>query len=264
MSHLYSGLEQVQSDSKVSQIIEEIDNLGYSIVESHIDSQFADQLKEKIKSIYNSQEEFFGRDVLMSIGDQDSARNLIKYDPDFLHILNDSLIKNVVSRILGSVHTISLCNGILSSSTEENPQCRWHRDFPYQNFISDELLGLNVFVAIDEFTIENGATEVIPHSNKFKRLPSEAYINHHAKKAICPKGSLIIFDSMLLHRAGTNKSDSMRVGLNYNFVRPFIKQQYQNEDLENLGFDAILGRQFFPASDDINFRNKRVSKLSSR
>src|SRR5437764_562426 len=39
------------------------------------------------------------------------------------------------------------------------------------------------------------------------------------------RGSVVIFDSMLVHRAGTNRSNAPRRAVNHQYTRPFVKQQ---------------------------------------
>jgi ectoine hydroxylase-related dioxygenase (phytanoyl-CoA dioxygenase family) len=78
-------------------------------------------------------------------------------------------------------------------------------------------------------------------------------------------GSLLILDSMLFHRAGYNKSNRNRRGINHLIGRPFMAQQIdmprllngRHRDDEFLG--AYLGYRWNPASNVSAWRKQRSS-----
>lgn len=254
---IYAGLKQKSINSKVEKIKEEVENLGFSIVPSYFEENWVNLAREKALNIYKKQEKEFSRETLLEINDHDIARNLVDYDPMYLNLIENEFINNIARTFLGDIFVLSLSNAIINDPRQQNCQARWHRDFPYQNFVADEILGLNIFITLDNFTSENGATEILAHSNKFKELPSDEYIKNHHLKAICPSGSIIIFDSMLLHKAGINHSNEMRVGINLNFVRPFIKQQYEMTKTQYDKNSTLFGSQYFSAKNQQEFRRKR-------
>ena len=66
-----------------------------------------------------------------------------------------------------------------------------------------------------DFTEENGATRVVPGSNKladklqFKQEDSEG--------AAMTKGSVLFYSGSVYHGGGANKSDAMRAGINITY-----------------------------------------------
>ena len=73
--------------------------------------------------------------------------------------------------------------------------------------------------------------------NDYIRLPKEAkvldigcgsaeYVKKHLLTVTAKAGSAIVFDSMLMHRAGYNHSNKIRRSLNHMYTKPFIKQKY--------------------------------------
>lgn len=250
----YNGVTQAKNESELDRVFEELQLTGYSVIENFFSSEQTELLKVKSLEIYSKQEELVGKEALNNINDADIARNVVAYDKFFLEIAKNPRVLEIVEHFLKPNFILSLSNVIINRAGVINHQSKWHRDFPYQDFISDEMLGFNALVALTDFEENNGATIVLPFSNKFKKLPSDEYLSAHAEKVICPAGSLILFDSMLFHKAGINKSTKDRVALNLNYIRPFLKQQYTNLDLDD---DPILGRRFLSAEDDIEFRNKR-------
>src|SRR5205085_1871926 len=87
-------------------------------------------------------------------------------------------------------------------------------------------LGINALLAIDDFSSETGGTHVLPFSHKLELLPSQAYLQGHEAVVTAAAGSAIIFDVMMFHRAGSNRSPAIRRAVNHLYTTPIIKQQY--------------------------------------
>jgi ectoine hydroxylase-related dioxygenase (phytanoyl-CoA dioxygenase family) len=90
--------------------------------------------------------------------------------------------------------------------------------------------------AIDPFTRDNGATWVVPGSQQ-RASPPVDVMNRLALPAECPAGSMILFDSTLLHAAGQNTSGADRLAINQQFTRSYIKQQV--DYVRALGGDLV-------------------------
>ena len=84
---------------------------------------------------------------------------------------------------------------------------------------------VNAFWMLDDFTIENGATCLVPGSHKLGRRPNE----EDRKKQIQvtgPAGSLFIFDGRVFHGAGEHLSQDPAVerkALTFAYIPPMIK-----------------------------------------
>jgi hypothetical protein len=65
--------------------------------------------------------------------------------------------------------------------------------------------------AVDEFTLENGATRVVPGSHRWPqdRVAEE----HEVARAVMPKGSVVFWMGGTLHGLGVNRSDEPRTGI---------------------------------------------------
>lgn len=86
-----------------------------------------------------------------------------------------------------------------------------HRDEDLWGFTHDFELMINAMWTLDDFTVENGATRVIPGSHLWPRdrqpVPGEAV------SVTAPKGSAIIWLGSLLHAGGANRSSQIRRGV---------------------------------------------------
>jgi hypothetical protein len=84
---------------------------------------------------------------------------------------------------------------------------------------------LNMLVMVDEFTLDNGATYMLPGSHHVAARPPDPLFWDHAERLVGPAGSIVLFDSNVWHAAGVNVSERRRAALTLRFSRPFHKQQ---------------------------------------
>lgn len=82
---------------------------------------------------------------------------------------------------------------------------------------------LSTVWAIDDFTKENGATQVIPGSHKWDRdrEPKEDEICYAEMK----KGSVFIYTGSVIHGGGANNSNKNRLGVFLHYAPSWLRQQ---------------------------------------
>lgn len=222
----YGTIIQNRSDSPVEQYAEEISIRGFTIVEGAISQNTLEAWRTKIDDVYVEQETKYSKDKLAAIQELDMCRAPLLYDKSFLDLAQVDKVLEIVSLLLGQHFILSLQNAIINRPDRVHHQTSWHRDLPHQNYVSTRPLSVTALFAIDEFTLETGATHVVPFSHKLESMPSEAYLRSHTVSAVAPAGSVIIFDSMLFHRAGENTSTNIRRAVNHMYTIPIMKQQY--------------------------------------
>ena len=82
---------------------------------------------------------------------------------------------------------------------------------------------------LDDFTVENGATRVVPGSHRSGKHPKDA-LEDAAQKHLeeiqltAPAGTVIVFNSHLWHAGGLNQTDSRRHGMLAYYTRRDHKQ----------------------------------------
>jgi ectoine hydroxylase-related dioxygenase (phytanoyl-CoA dioxygenase family) len=84
-------------------------------------------------------------------------------------------------------------------------------------------LGVSAVWAIDEFTTENGATEVLPGSHLLGSEPVDANDPRIRSIQMSP-GSVVVFLGTTLHRGGANRSNGVRLGLTPQYCQPWLRQ----------------------------------------
>ncbi len=82
---------------------------------------------------------------------------------------------------------------------------------------------------LDDFTVENGATRVVPGSHRSGKHPKDALKDAAQKhpeeiQLIAPSGTVIIFNSHLWHAGGLNQTDARRHGMLAYYTRRDHKQ----------------------------------------
>jgi len=101
----------------------------------------------------------------------------------------------------------------------------WHQDQIYMpKPWSRKPQGINFAWVLDDFTSDNGATEVIPGSHLANDLDPSAF-DAMAEPVIAPAGTLMVFESRLMHRTGCNRSGASRAGLFGFYTRPIYRTQ---------------------------------------
>lgn len=250
--------------TEVQRIGESISLKGFSIVRNAFDFEKVKEFGLALDEILPMQESHFKKEDLVMMKEEDVVRMPLAYNSVFLELITNSLIQEVVSSLLGEYYILHLQNGILNKPAKVHHQTSWHRDLPYQDFVSSEPLGVNAFLCIDEFSVSSGATFLLPFSHKMSNFPSEDYVHENEVQLIVPPGSIVFFDSMLYHRAGMNTGNYIRRGVNTMFVRPILKQQIDIPELlkgeyqEDEFLKKVLGYESVVAKNVEDYRMKRL------
>jgi ectoine hydroxylase-related dioxygenase (phytanoyl-CoA dioxygenase family) len=129
---------------------------------------------------------------------------------------------------------------------------RIHPDETPQPFHTDDsfytiprprpMVSLSTIVAVDAFTTENGATDVVPGSHRWddgtlagsydprdERGAAQAEaaegFERQARVVLMPAGGCIVFAGTLLHRGGRNRSRETRCAFSHQYCQPWARQQ---------------------------------------
>ena len=83
-------------------------------------------------------------------------------------------------------------------------------------------LGAATIWAIDDFTADNGATDIIPRSHVWgDRLPDEA----DREPVMMSAGSCVFFPGTLWHGGGANRTDRPRLAVTAQYCEPWLRPQ---------------------------------------
>lgn len=237
--------------------------LGYEIIENILSYNDILILKEKLNLIHKIQKNEFEEEKLKIIGEENMIRFPFLYDTHFLDLIYNPQIQHIIKSILGEYAILSLQNSIVIPPNHNHHQSFYHRDIIYQDFTSSKPLSVNIYYCLDDYNETTGGTCFIPNSHNFETFP-EIYKEDTPQ---APAGSIIIFNSMVYHKAGINNSDEFRYGINNMFTLPFIKQQMDLPQIlgENYTTDhnlkKLLGYNSREYKGVNHFRNERIKRI---
>ena len=133
-------------------------------------------------------------------------------------------------------YTLNSFGGNINKKSVYSYASNIHRDI--RSYSGNLPLVLNTLVMLDDFTKENGATFLMSGAHHtHPNPPSEEEFAQVAEQAIGKTGSVLVFNSNLWHRAGTNITSLPRRSVTPMYCKPFIKQQYDYS--RALGYDTI-------------------------
>lgn len=105
---------------------------------------------------------------------------------------------------------------------------------------------LSLIAAVDAFTDENGATEILPGSHQWGEAEVAALtpeeVRGRLRPVVMPAGAAIVFQGNLLHQGGANRSAAPRLAFTHQYCQPWGRTQ------ENffLGVPQALAREMSP------------------
>ncbi len=205
--------------SQIEQIAQQVEKSGYAVVPDFLDKDRLRQLCRDLRPIFDAvgsrESEKFGRQTI-------HTHNLLAKTRAVDELLLDSLLLGLIEGILGPDFQVS---GVAAMRPGPGDQ-RQHLhtdDGHYPIPRPHPPLIVNTLIALDPFTVENGATEVVPGSHRFKeRLEQDT----ETVGVEMPAGGLLLWDGALWHRGGGNSTlGSYRRSINVNFNLAWLKQR---------------------------------------
>ena len=223
----YGVKEQEIARDELDARLQELDLSGYTVLESGFSGDQLNDLRERLERLLGEQEaRYGGAEALRSIGEANTLRAPLLWDDAFLAVAIHPQLMELCRRALGEYFIINQQNGVRNPPAEAgHRQTSYHRDLPYQHFVSSRPLALNALLCLDAFTPENGSTRILPGSHKVEYFPDDRVVRALEVGVTVPPGSYLFLNSMLFHRAGVNTTDAPRRAVNTVFSLPIIKQQ---------------------------------------
>jgi ectoine hydroxylase-related dioxygenase (phytanoyl-CoA dioxygenase family) len=247
---------------------EEIRMVGFTVVRHVFDPIRLQAAREKLDRLYVEQTEAAGGEArLRSINDANIVRCPLAHDVFFLDIATTPRLFAIARELLGQYVVLQQQNGIINPPDDRFYQAAWHRDLPYQHFTTSRPLAVSALVCVDAFNVVTGGTHVLPASHRSEQFPSESYVASHEFGVDAAAGDVLMFDAMLYHRAGSNRSGRPRRGVNHVYGLPFLKPPISfpralggrfREDPE---LSRFLGYDTEPADGPADWRNRRLSMV---
>jgi ectoine hydroxylase-related dioxygenase (phytanoyl-CoA dioxygenase family) len=259
--------------SDLERHVEEIKLAGYTILPDALAPEAVEEARQKIDKIYQLQlDEVGGNAQLEAINDTYNARCLLAYDDFFLGVARHPRVLEIVENFLGDYFTLMLQNGVINVPVRGDEQNAgyWHRDLNYQHFVSTRPVSMSALFCVDDFSDETGGTRVLPGSHKAEAFPSDEFVLKHETGIAAKAGSVMVFDSMLYHRGGHNRSSVARRAINHMYTIPFIKQQIilpkilKGRFSDDPFLSKFLGYESEPDESVVGFRVRRLKRIGAQ
>lgn len=251
-SHHYGIAERHTISTDNDYICELVSNDGFAVIENVLDLASVQRL---IAFIDGASEQLPATLTKYDLQDSAEANTIRSPLTECEYFLTDVAahprIMNIVDHFLGGSRgffVLNQQNVIVNTPGRTHRQATWHRDYPYFGAIPSRPIGVSAITCLTDLTSENGATWVLPGSHRRENAPSDRYVDQHAIQVEASAGSVVVFDSMLWHCAGYNKTDNARLIVNTMYSNPLLRQQIDlPAALANAGrrydkqFDTLLG-----------------------
>jgi hypothetical protein len=220
---LVQRLSPLLLDQDVMGLLEAFDTQGFCVIPELLDASQLQRQREALVPWIDQGP--MGRNVFEGTRTHRIYAMLAK-DPVFAELVAHPVSLAWAEHYLGQSCLLSACLAIhLQPGESAQP---WHTDDGHTSLTPPhDLLGVSTFWALDDTTLENGATEVLPGSHRWSETEFPGVLRDQdfatgedasgdsgahpdAVKVTMPAGSLMIARGDLWHRGGANRSDTAR------------------------------------------------------
>jgi ectoine hydroxylase-related dioxygenase (phytanoyl-CoA dioxygenase family) len=217
-------LERLPSNAPVADIVAAIRKHGTAIVENFVTGEVADQVLTDLRGPFDAvgrstENDFNGYTTLRvnSVLDVSRASAEIIGHRRMLEVLDAFLLPHCESYLAGSCTAIEIHPG-------ETSQVLHRDDSIYPYHILNVELQASVMWALNDFTLENGATQVVPGSHLWadERVPT---LGDTVAQTPMPKGSALFYLGSVWHGGGANNAGAPRAGLINTYCLGWLRQE---------------------------------------
>ena len=208
--------------------ITQLDEHGYVVLEGALTPEQTNALRDRSIELIKEERAAGGEHVYFD-GKSQRVWNLVNKGRMYEEMIQLPQVLEFQEYLLGD-------DCVLSSFTVNligpgSPAGNLHADYPLGSFPKPLPLGAfyaNTIFVLDDFTLENGATRMVPGSYTLGYGPEpEKQYDDVIQLSAC-KGDIVIFHGATWHGSGANRSEQERMILLGFFCRSFIKTQQDN------------------------------------
>ena len=241
----YGVLAQDNPASELDEVAEQVRRIGYAVLDSGYTMGELTQLSDAFNQTRTDYVQKYGKQRLRSANEFHTVRAPLTWDPAFVRLATNQNLLSVLGRLIIGKFILNQQNCVINPPAETYNQGAWHRDLPYQHFVSNTPLAVNALFCVDDFTQENGSTFVLPASHRAVNFPSASYIQRNALQIEAKSGEYILLDCMLFHSGGFNRTIVERRAVNQVFTIPYFKQQIKLPELMSNAVLSEIQKEIF-------------------
>jgi ectoine hydroxylase-related dioxygenase (phytanoyl-CoA dioxygenase family) len=221
MGKSMAKVEVVSASTDVSIINEVLERDGCVVIEGLLNAAEASslytELQQNFNKIPNCEGDFFGHITKRMSGviKKSAVSRKIAVDKSILGVMDHFLLKSCREYQLNLTQAIQIGPGEIAQIIHTDELL-----FPFDHPGNQAMI--NCMWAVTDFTVENGATLIVPGSHKWPtdRQPEPHEITH----GVMPAGSVLIYFGGLLHAGGSNITNKARTGLVLSYCLGWLRQ----------------------------------------
>jgi ectoine hydroxylase-related dioxygenase (phytanoyl-CoA dioxygenase family) len=229
------ALKDYRADAKVDDVAETLARDGGVIVHDMLPPGVADQIVADLSTTYATtspgakdmrerRRKFHGNNTVRFCGLADKSDAFVEHallNPMLLSLSDHFLLPHSADYWLNTGQVMAVGPGEPAQVLHVD-QNNWP-----EALHPDKELTISCMFALNDFTVENGATVVAPGSNLVERGVTHGgdFAAEDLTQAVMPKGSGMIYSGKTIHGAGHNQSDDWRYGMHVSFVVGWLRPE---------------------------------------
>jgi len=196
---------------------------GFVVVDNLVSNEVMDRVAEELEEFIDltppGNDDFVGR-MTRRTG------SLIPRSPTSRDLITHPLVLGAAKDLLHKATAYQLhLTQVISVFPGETDQ-PLHRDelaWDFFPFPLDYNVQCNTMWAMTDFTIENGATRIVPGSQLTEG--KQTYTEEEIVRAEMERGSMFFYSGKVYHGAAANKTDKVRQGINLTYAVGWVRQE---------------------------------------
>jgi len=213
-----ADLPRLTAGASVPDVVGALDAAGCAVVERFIDAAKVAALKEELAP--HREQTPLGRNDFEGFATRRIYALFAKVR-GFDDLATHPLLEGVLDAVLGP-HQLSGPVGI-DIGPGETPQGLHRDDVVYPIPWPHQQVVLNTMWALDDFTVDNGATVIVAGSHR--TAPSDKPDDAEAVVATMPAGSVMFYVGTVWHGGGGNHTSERRLGVILEYAAAWLRAQ---------------------------------------
>lgn len=199
---------------------------GYTILKGWVSNEWLDKIDNILPKLFKEHKTIRNNNN-NSIESDGVAMNVLASDDIFItfiqEMINRGLINDIEKNYFNDTCILNSFSALSNIKSESDLfYKKVHRDI--RGYSGNIPLLLNMLVMVDDFTVDNGGTLLLPYSHLIKEKPTKEFWEKNCVNMVGNAGDIIIWNSNIFHASGINKTSQIRRGLPITFSLPYYKQ----------------------------------------
>jgi ectoine hydroxylase-related dioxygenase (phytanoyl-CoA dioxygenase family) len=232
----------------------QLDDQGYLVIENLMGDALLAQVRRRVDELFEQEGERAGGEFKQEPGSRRLA-NLVDKGEVFERVIETPRVLECMQHVLGPAFKLSSLN-VRSADPNNHSSQPLHAD---SGAVADEggYWVCNSVWMLDDFTLENGATRMVPGSHRWGRAPAADLSGPHPDEILLTgrAGDVVIMNAHMWHGGTANRTPAERRAMHVYYTRrDKPQQQYQKRLLraETQAHLSPLARRLLALDDPLN------------